>query len=89
MILILGSHDQHLANYFHREVKSLITADAMPSHCDLPVNSMDHHEDIGLKSVFCSIPLPEMVPVSFLAAFQLKIPRISPHTIWQPPEYKS
>ena len=86
MILVLVSLDQHLANYFSGEPNALITADNLPTHCDLPVNSSDHHEDVALRTIYCVIPLPDTFPVNSLIFFHLNIARLSPHTIWQPPE---
>ena len=82
----ISGFDRHLSNYFPGEVVALIQSDAIPSHTDLPVKSCDNHEDITFKTNFYSIPAPVVVSVKAYRLLHIPIPRVSSHTVWQPPE---
>jgi len=89
LVLVIGSFDRHLSYYFSSEITAILQTEAIPAHTDLPVKSCDYHEDITLKSMGCCIPAPAEIPVQDYRVFYLAVPRISPHTVWQPPEYSS
>ena len=86
MILVIGSFDRHLLNYFPVEVKAMIQSDAIPVHSDLPVKSCDYHEDITLKTCFCIIPAPLEVSVHNYRNLNIPISFVTTHSVWQPPE---
>jgi hypothetical protein len=86
MVLVIGSFDRHLSNYFPEDVKAMIQSDAIPMHSDLPVASCDYHEDITLKESFCTVPVPVVVSVDGYSIFHPAILLVSPHSVWQPPE---
>ena len=88
LMLVIGSFDRHLAHYLPGEVMAMIHAHAVPSHADVPLKIFDYHEDIAIKSMSCIVPSPVEVPVQNGRIFHMPIPRISPHTVWQPPEFR-
>ncbi len=87
LAMAIGGFDRHLTNYFPVEVKAMVQSDAIPMHSDLPVASCDYHEDITLKESFCAIPAPVVVSVDGFRLFHPPVHRVSPHTVWQPPEH--
>jgi hypothetical protein len=89
MVIVIGSFDRHIAYYFPVDVAALMQSDAVPAHHDLPVNACDSHEDITVKTVFCDIPSPEEFKVFYYRDFEEVIVLVSPHTIWQPPEWQA
>jgi hypothetical protein len=87
MVLVIGSFDRHLSNYFPAEVKAMIQADSIPMHSDLPVISSDYHEDITIRESCCTFPVPVVVSVDRYSIFHPAILQVSPHSVWQPPEH--
>jgi hypothetical protein len=81
--------DRHLAYYCPDDMAQLISAENIPVHSDLPVKACDYHEDITVKTLFYSVPARVVVSVREYRVFQLSIPHMSPHTVWQPPEHNS
>ncbi|MEI7724849.1 MAG: hypothetical protein WCK09_07070 [Bacteroidota bacterium] len=86
LAIAISGFDRHLSNYFQGEVKAMVQSDALPAHHDLPVKTCDHHEDITLKTCICAVPVPVEISNFDYLIFCHSIPRISPHTVWQPPE---
>ena len=89
MVLVIGSFDRHLTWYFTHEIIAMAESDAIPAHSDLPVKSCDAHEDITLRTNFCTVPNPVEIPVHACQVFLIPVPRILPHTVWQPPENRA
>ncbi len=86
LALAIGGFDKHLVYYCPGVSASLLTADCIPAHSDIPVKSFDYHEDITLKPLIFSIPDPAENLVNTYSVFLVSIPRISYHAVWQPPE---
>ena len=89
LVLVIGTFDRHLSTYFPGEVNAMIQADAIPAHSDLPVKSCDTHEDITFRMISCCVPAPAEVSIQVYRVFTIPVPRISPHSMWQPPENKA
>jgi hypothetical protein len=87
LVLVIGSFDRHLSNYFPAEVKAMIHCDDMLMHSDMPAASSDYHEDITLKESCCSVPVPVVLSVDGCLIFEPFIFQVSPHSVWQPPEH--
>ena len=86
LVLAIGGFDKHLAAYCPGDSASLLTADCIPSHSDIPAKSFDYHEDIAIRTFFFTIPDPAENSVNTYSVFLFSIPRISSHSVWQPPE---
>jgi len=84
--LAIGGFDKHLVYYCPGVTASLLTADCIPAHSDIPVKSFDYHEDITLKPLIFSVPAPAENLVNTCSVFLFSIPRMSFHAVWQPPE---
>ncbi|MCX6305029.1 MAG: hypothetical protein NT040_08680 [Bacteroidetes bacterium] len=91
LLLVLGiaGFDRHLSGYFPGEVTAMVQSDAAHSHGDVPVKSCDSHEDIALKTFSSLVPVPPEHAFQNYQDFNCSIFRISPHTVWQPPETKA
>ena len=86
LVLVIGSFDRHLSCFFAAEVQAMVQGNAVPGPRDLPVTSSDTHEDITSKTVICDIPAPPEISAFDFIILHLSIPRVSPHSVWQPPE---
>jgi len=86
LVLFISSFDRHISTFFPLEMKAMIESNAIPAHGDLPGASADHHEDVAIKTSYCSLPFSGELPVKYVVSLHLNIPGVPPCTIWQPPE---